>query len=200
MSFILKHFFPSMTWHIPTEEKILYLTFDDGPIPVVTPWVLETLREYSATATFFCVGENVKKHPEVMKELKNSHHSIGNHTMNHLNGWKTPNEKYYSNIDECKKYIQSELFRPPYGKIKISQMNFLKKDFKIIMWDVLSRDYDTSISGEQCFENVKQNAGKGSIVVFHDSLKAEARLRIALPATLKYFSELGFSFKSLSFN
>lgn len=189
-----------MTWHIPSEEKNLYLTFDDGPIPVITPWVLETLHEYNASATFFCVGENAKKHPDIMEKLKDSKHTIGNHTMNHLNGWKTQNEKYYSNINECKKHIQSDLFRPPYGKIKITQMNFLKKEFRIIMWDVLSRDYDTSISGESCFENVKQNASAGSIIVFHDSIKAEERLRIALPATLKYFSELGFSFKAIKFN
>ncbi len=197
MSLLLKQLFPSLTFRVPTKEKTLYLTFDDGPVPEVTPWVLKTLDEFNASASFFCIGDNIKKHPGLMALLKNSKHSIGNHSMHHLNGWQTQNKKYYSDISECKQFVNSELFRPPYGKIKLSQVWHLKKEFRIIMWDVLSRDYDVSLTGEECFENVKKNTRNGSIIVFHDSLKAEKRLRFALPATLKYFSELGYSFAAI---
>ena len=197
MKFLYPLLFPSLTWNIPSKEKTLYLTFDDGPIPTVTPWVIETLKEYNAKATFFCVGDNARKYPQILDMIKNSGHTTGNHTMFHLNGWKTQNRKYYSDIDECKKYISSDLFRPPYGRIKFSQMWHLKKYFRIVMWDVLSKDYEASLSGEKCFENVKNNSKSGSIIVFHDSLKAESRLRVALPATLKYFSESGYSFAAL---
>ena len=184
---------------MPANSKTLYLTFDDGPIHEVTPWVLDQLKNYNARATFFCIGDNVKKNPDLLKQMLEANHSIGNHTMHHLNGWLTPNQKYFDDIVACKKYVQSELFRPPYGKIKRTQALRLKKEFKIVMWDVLSKDYNPSFSGEQCFENVKQSARPGSIIVFHDSLKAEKRLRVALPATLKYFSDQGYSFASIKF-
>jgi len=196
MSF-LQRIFPSLTWHIATTDPVIYLTFDDGPIPEVTPWVLDQLKQYNASATFFCIGDNVRKHPEVMKLLLESKHSIGNHTMHHKNGFMTLNKNYFENIRECKKYVRSDLFRPPYGKIKFSQIYRLKKEFRIIMWDVLSKDYDATMTGEQCFERIKKNTRPGSIIVFHDSLKAEKRLRIALPATLNYFSEKGYSFSSI---
>ena len=197
MSLLLQQLFPSLTFRVPAKEKTLYLTFDDGPVPEVTPWVLKTLDEFNASASFFCIGDNIKKHPGLMALLKNSKHSIGNHSMHHLNGWQTQNKKYYSDISECKQFVNSELFRPPYGKIKLSQVWHLKKEFRIIMWDVLSKDYDVSLTGEECFENVKKNTRNGSIIVFHDSLKAEKRLRFALPATLKYFSDLGYSFAAI---
>ena len=194
---LLQKLFPSLTWRINTEEKKIFLTFDDGPIPEVTPWVLNILKEYKALATFFCIGDNARKYPDLISLLKKSNHTIGNHTMYHLKGWKTSNMKYYNDIYECKKFVNSNLFRPPYGKIKLTQSRYLKKEFRIIMWDVLSKDYDSTLSGEECFENVKKNTRNGSIIVFHDSLKAENRLRIALPATLKYFSERGYSFAAL---
>jgi peptidoglycan/xylan/chitin deacetylase (PgdA/CDA1 family) len=189
--------FPSLIWRFKEREKIIYLTFDDGPIPEVTPWVLDLLKEFNAKATFFSVGDNAKKHPALLKKIISSGHSIGNHTMNHLNGWKTPDEKYFSNVSECSRFVNSKLFRPPYGRIKFSQIRKLKKDFRIIMWDVLSRDYDSTLTGEQCFENVKSKAKPGSIIVFHDSIKAESRLRHALPETLKYFSDLGYKFQTI---
>ena len=194
---LLQKLFPSLTWRIQTKEKTIFLTFDDGPIPEVTPWVLKILEDYNALATFFFIGDNARKYPNLLRLLEKSNHTIGNHTMHHLKGWKTSNKKYYNDIYECKKIIKSNLFRPPYGKIKFTQSWYLKKEFRIIMWDVLSKDYDTNLSGEECFENVKKNARNGSIIVFHDSLKAENRLRIALPATLKYFSELGYSFAAI---
>ena len=194
---LLQKLFPSLIWRINTEEKTIFLTFDDGPIPEVTPWVLNILKEYNALATFFCIGDNARKYPDLISLLEKSNHTIGNHTMYHLKGWKTSNMKYYNDIYECKKFVNSNLFRPPYGKIKLTQSLHLKKEFRIIMWDVLSKDYDSTLSGEECFENVKKNTRNGSIIVFHDSLKAENRLRIALPATLKYFSERGYSFAAL---
>ena len=197
MTFLLPHLFPSLTWRIPTKGKTIFLTFDDGPIPEVTLWVLKTLNDFNAYATFFCIGDNAKKYPDLISLLRDSNHSIGNHTMHHTNSWKTTNKKYYSDISECKQFITSKLFRPPYGKIKLSQIWYLKKEFRIIMWDVLSKDYDISLNGEDCFQNVKRNTRNGSIIVFHDSLKAEKRLRFALPATLKYFSELGYSFAAI---
>jgi peptidoglycan/xylan/chitin deacetylase (PgdA/CDA1 family) len=178
-------------------KKNIYLTFDDGPIPQITEWVLQLLKEYNAEATFFCIGDNVRKYPEVYKQLINSPHSIGNHTMHHLNGWLTDNRTYNKDVGESEKYISSELFRPPYGKIRLSQIRNLKAKYHIVMWDVLSKDYDTTLKGEQCFARVKNGVGNGSIVVFHDSVKAESRLRYALPKTLEYFSERNFSFRAI---
>lgn len=198
MNFFLPFLFPSLVWRIPTNEKKIYLTFDDGPIQEVTPWVIDTLKEYNASATFFCVGENAKRNPGLIKRLNESGHVIGNHTMHHLNGWENSNENYFSDVEECRQYVPSKLFRPPYGKIKLSQVRFLKKDFRLIMWDVLSKDYDQSLTGQQCFERVRQKTRSGSIIVFHDSLKAEERLRVALPMTLKYFTEKGYQFHNIS--
>jgi peptidoglycan/xylan/chitin deacetylase (PgdA/CDA1 family) len=195
---LLKFFFPSLTWRIPTKDHVIYLTFDDGPIPEITPWVLEQLKLYNAKATFFCIGDNVRKHPDVMKAVIDAGHSIGNHTMHHLNGFLTLNKNYFKDIEACREFVTSKLFRPPYGKIRLSQIKKLKNNFRIIMWDVLSKDYDISLTGAQCFQRVKNNSGPGSIIVFHDSLKAENRLRFVLPATLKYFSEKGYTFQKIS--
>jgi peptidoglycan/xylan/chitin deacetylase (PgdA/CDA1 family) len=197
MYFLARILFPTLTWRLPAKEKILYLTFDDGPIPEVTPWVLATLKEYNALATFFCIGDNVRKHPEVYNQVLENGHAIGNHTMHHLNGWETKNSKYFTDVDQAEKFIKSSFFRPPYGKIKYSQIFQLKKKYKIIMWDVLSKDYVQTLTGQSCFEIVKAKATGGSIVVFHDSLKAEARLKEALPATLEHFSKLGYVFGKL---
>ena len=197
MSTLLASLTKNLIWSVKTDKKEVFLTFDDGPIPVVTPWVVETLEKYKAKATFFCVGDNVKKNQDVYQLILDKGHKIGNHTMNHLNGWTNFNKTYFENIEKCDNLIHSNLFRPPYGKIKPTQINYLKKKYKIIMWDVLTKDYDESLAGEDCFEKVHKNCKPGSIVVFHDSLKAEKRLRIALPKTLDYLSKEGYTFSSL---
>lgn len=187
----------NLVWSIKTTKKEVFLTFDDGPIPEVTPWVLETLKQYEAKATFFCVGDNVKKHPDVYRMIVDQGHKVGNHTMNHLNGWTNFNKTYFENIEKCNALIHSNLFRPPYGKIKPSQISHLKNDYRIIMWDVLTKDYDASVTGEYCFEKVKKNCKPGSIIVFHDSIKAEKRLRKALPKSLEYLKQEGYTFSSI---
>ena len=189
--------FPGLTWKVPSNQKEIYLTFDDGPIPEVTPWVLSTLDEYDAKATFFCVGDNVRKYPNIYKRIIEDGHSVGNHTLNHLSGWATENISYFHNIRHCARMVHSGLFRPPYGKLRPSQIQFLQRHYHIIMWDVLSADFDNDISPEDCFQNVIQHAVQGSIVVFHDSLKAETNLRFALPMVLDHFSKQGYEFRAL---
>lgn len=188
---------PAYLWRFPTAEKIIYLTFDDGPIPEVTPWVLEVLRQYGAKATFFCVGENVQRYPDIFHQLCAEGHSVGNHTYNHLNGCKTAPVDYFKNIRRCKQVVNSALFRPPYGRMQPRQRVFLERHFRIVMWDVLSGDFDRSISPEQCLANVLDNAGPGSIVVLHDSIKAEPRLRYALPRILEYYTRRGYRFEGV---
>jgi peptidoglycan/xylan/chitin deacetylase (PgdA/CDA1 family) len=194
---LLKRIFGSQVWNIQTEDPVLFLTFDDGPIPEVTPWVLDELDKYNAKATFFCIGDNVNRHPGIYRNILDRGHVTGNHSYHHLNGWNTDNESYFADVMKCSEVVRSYLFRPPYGKIKPAQVNFLKKNFTIIMWDVLSRDYNQNLSGETCTKNVIGKAKAGSIVVFHDSLKARDRLEVALPATLSFFKEKGFSFQPL---
>lgn len=190
----VKWLFPEYIWSIPTHEKIVYLTFDDGPMPEITPWVLDQLDAYQVKATFFCIGDNVRKHPEIYSEVIRRGHAIGNHTFNHLNGWKTTTSTYVENAIKWEDYtIPSVLFRPPYGKIKRSQAKkLLQKGYKIIMWDVLSADFDTSILPEQCLSNVVNHLESGSIVVFHDSVKAFKNIQYALPKTLQFLKENGF--------
>lgn len=187
----------NLIWDFKTVDKTIYLTFDDGPTPDVTEKVLKILDNYNAKATFFCLGENVKNHPEIFQNILKHGHSIGNHTFNHFNGWKTRNGKYISNIEKSEKYINSNLFRPPYGRIRKAQINEIKNKYKIIMWTVLAGDYDKNISKEKCLNNVIDNAQKGSIIVFHDSVKAKENVLFALPEVLKYFSNLGFSFERI---
>lgn len=188
---------PNYTWKVPTEEKEVYLTFDDGPIPEVTPWVLEQLANYNAKATFFCVGENVQKHPSVFEAVKAAGHTVGNHTYNHLDGWTTDNIPYFHNTRHSARIIGSELFRPPYGKLKPKQAQFLQRHYRIVMWDILSGDFDPNISNEQCLQNVIRNVAPGSIVVFHDSLKAKEKLEYVLPRVLQHLSEQGYRFEAL---
>ncbi len=193
----IQNLFPNFIWKIPSSEKVIYLSFDDGPIPEVTSWVLETLKEFNAKATFFCVGENVKKFPEAFQNVLAHGHSVGNHTYNHLNGWATDNIPYFHNIRHCANLVKSSLFRPPYGRLMPKQAQFLQRHYRIIMWDVLSGDFDPKITQEQCLENVKLKTKPGSIIVFHDSLKAFDKLQFVLPKVLQYFSEKGFRFEAL---
>jgi peptidoglycan/xylan/chitin deacetylase (PgdA/CDA1 family) len=194
---LVQRLFFSLVWKMSSREKVLYLTFDDGPIPEVTPWVLEQLERFNAKATFFCIGNNVRKHRSVYERILQSGHSVGNHTYHHLNGWSTFNSDYFKDIELCNRLVGSELFRPPYGKIRPTQIARLKYKYRIIMWDVLSRDYDRNLTGETVLNTVLENARPGSIIVFHDSLKAEERLRYALPKVLEHFSAKGYRFVSL---
>ena len=192
--------YPFCVWDIPTKEKIIYLTFDDGPNPIATPLVLDTLNEYNAKATFFCIGKNVLENTVLYRRILIEGHRVGNHTHNHLNGWKTKDKDYIDNIYEASKYIDSDLFRPPYGKISKFQIACLtkqKKKFEIIMWDVLSGDFDKKISVEKCISNVIKNSTPGSVIVFHDSEKAYEKMSKTLPIILSHFSGLGYLFKAI---
>lgn len=198
----LKKIYPNRVWNIDTKEKIIYLTFDDGPHPVATPFVLDELKKYHAKATFFCIGKNVVSYTEIYKRILNEGHQVANHTQNHLNGWKTKTAIYMADIAEASKHIESNLFRPPYGRIKAEQAKGIKEatnkeSAKIVMWDVLSGDFDESLSKEKCLKNVIDNATDGSIVVFHDSEKAFSRLEYVLPLVLQFFDEKGYNFGSL---
>lgn len=196
--YLLRNFYRQLIWNFPTEEKILYITFDDGPISEVTPFVLEQLKKYNAKATFFCIGENIEKHPEIFKQIKEQGHTAGNHTYHHLNGWKVNDQLYFESVERARAFVGTKFFRPPYGRIRKSQIALLEARFSIIMWDVLSYDFDKNVSPEKCFLNVKHNAKEGSIVLFHDSLKAQKNLFYALPATLEYFSKEGFQFRAIA--
>jgi peptidoglycan-N-acetylglucosamine deacetylase len=198
---IIKTIFSNYVWDIPNNEKKVYLTFDDGPIPEITEWVLEQLKIYNCKATFFCIGNNIEKHPEVFNKLILEGHAIGNHTFNHVKGWNTSKKAYLKEVEQCEeeiqknspKSIQSKLFRPPYGKIKPFQSVKLRNlGYKIIMWDVLSADYKREISKEKCLENVLKNVTSGNIIVFHDSVKAFPNLEYVLPKTLQFLSENGY--------
>ena len=198
----LQMLFPTRVWEMSRVEKKIYLSFDDGPHPIETTFVLDELKRYNAKASFFCIGENVKKYPEVYKRIIEDGHAIGNHTNRHLNGKKTKDSIYINDVNEAASIIDSNLFRPPYGQLKSFQakiLTTLTRPYKIIMWTVLSGDFDVKISPKRCIENVLFKAGNGSIVVFHDSEKAAKNMRAALPATLKSFSEKGFSFEKLLF-
>jgi len=195
---VIQNLLPGLVWHIPVQEKQIYLTFDDGPVPEVTPWVLDQLAAFNAKATFFCVGDNVSKHPKIHDRLIDEGHKVGSHTYNHLSGWGTENISYFHNVRRGAQLIKSGLFRPPYGRLKPSQIPFLSRHYNIIMWDVLSGDFDPKISDQQCLENVLHNTVSGSIIVFHDSIKAQAKLHYVLPRVLKHFAEAGFSFHAIS--
>ncbi len=198
----LKKIYSSYLWNIDTKKKILYLTFDDGPHPEATLFVLSELKKYNALATFFCIGKNVLASPDIYKRILDEGHSVGNHTQNHLNGWKTNNEHYMTDIAEAAKYIDSDLFRPPYGRITSFQAKHLRsamrgRKAKVVMWDVLSADFDPSITPEKCMENVIFNSKPGSIIVFHDSEKAFPKIRYCIPKILDFFSEKGYQFDDL---
>lgn len=189
-------------WHMPDKDNAVYLTFDDGPHPAATPFVLNELKRYNAPATFFCLGKNVVSHPGIYQDILNAGHAVGNHTHNHLNGWKTASHIYINNIAEAARHIPTNLFRPPYGRIKKSQAkqitNALQRpDAKIIMWDVLSADFDTTITPQQCVTNVLQHVTAGSVIVFHDSEKAFTNLAYTLPLVLDKLKKRGYIFKKI---
>jgi peptidoglycan/xylan/chitin deacetylase (PgdA/CDA1 family) len=194
---LLKKLYPGLTWDIKPDKPCIYLTFDDGPIPIVTPFVLNILKQYNAKATFFCIGDNVGKHPDIFEQVKNAGHAIGNHTYNHLKGWKTDDKTYIENTLKADELLHSNLFRPPYGRINRSQIKLLKSVkplIEIIMWDVLSGDFDINLAPEKCLENVLKHTKSGSIVVFHDSLKAFNRLEYVLPRAMEVWVKKGFEF------
>lgn len=195
----LKKLYSSRRWHIDTKEKKIYLSFDDGPHPLVTPFVLDELKKYDAKASFFCIGKNVSEWPELYKRIIAEGHRAGNHTYDHLNGFTTPDETYLANIRQAAGLIDSTLFRPPYGRLRSSQARQLAH-YSIIMWDILSGDFDESVSKEKCLERVLKKTGPGSIVVFHDSGKAWPRLEYALPRVLEHFSRLGYDFLAIPSN
>jgi peptidoglycan/xylan/chitin deacetylase (PgdA/CDA1 family) len=203
---IIKLLFFNQVWNIPNTENTIYLTFDDGPTPEITERVLEILDNHHIKATFFCIGDNVRKHPEIVQKIISKQHSAGNHTYSHLKGWKTKTKTYISNTEACEiklnslfKIRNSKLFRPPYGKITPWQSYKLRKlGYKIIMWDVLSRDYDASISAEKCYENVIKNVSSGSIIVFHDSNKAKENVLNSLEKTIETLKNKGFNFEKIA--
>jgi peptidoglycan-N-acetylglucosamine deacetylase len=213
---LLRFFFPNLLWRVPTESKQIYLTFDDGPVPGPTEFVLDQLNRCNAKATFFCIGDNVFKYPSIFSRIVNEGHAIGNHTFNHLKGWGTSTEKYVANVELCDREIsrqytekvaqsltdyrlpKTNLFRPPYGRIRSKQIHTLESKYKIVMWDVLTSDYNQALSPENCLKGSLRATRPGSIVVFHDSLKAEKNLRYVLPRFLEQKMQEGFVFKALS--
>lgn len=201
--FFLPWLYTDLIWRIPTQEKKLYLTFDDGPVPTITEFVLTELAKAKAKATFFCIGDNVRKHPDVFRKIVKDGHAIGNHTFNHLKGWNTPVKTYVDNVKLCDHQLKADnsqlsiqLFRPPYGRIKRSQIKALK-EYKIIMWDVLAHDYSKNISPDRCLKGSIDATRPGSIIVFHDSIKAEKNMRYTLPRFLDHFSHQGYTFECI---
>ena len=198
---LLMKLFPELIWRFKGKEQVennyIYLTFDDGPTPGVTSWVLDTLRQYEAKGTFFCLGKNVEKHPDIYQQIIEEGHAVGNHTYSHLKGWQMDNTEYFNDIELAGNFISSSLFRPPYGRFKTSQIKHLSENYQIVMWDVLSQDYSTTISPDKVLTNVLENVREGSIVVFHDSIKAEPNLTYVLPRVLDSFSGT-YEFRKIS--
>ena len=181
------------------EKPVVYLTFDDGPIPELTPWVLDELDKHGIKATFFCVGNNIQKNPHIFQRIIEKDHAVGNHTYNHLKGFYTGTKNYIKNVSECQELTLTKIFRPPYGQLKFSQLNQIARTHKIIMWDTLSHDYSSAVSPEKCYKNSVQNVRNGSIIVFHDNLKAQMNLQYALPRCIETLKERGFGFGKIEF-
>ncbi len=194
---LLKALLPGLHWRMPSADRSLFLTFDDGPEPAVTPWVLEQLAAHGAKASFFLIGRNARQHHGLVAEIRDAGHAVGNHTWDHANGWRTPLHAYARSVEAAQPLIGTRLFRPPYGRITRAQARALSPRHDIVMWDVLSHDFDASLDGERCAGFVMRKARPGSIIVFHDSLKAEARLRKALPMVLHRLADAGYAFKAL---
>lgn len=193
----LKSVYPSLVWDLPKPDSV-YLTFDDGPVPGVTDTILDILNNFQIKANFFCIGDNVKKHPELFQRILAEGHIVGNHTQHHLNGWKTENQIYFDDIAACEELVHAEFFRPPYGRIGFHQIQELKKKYTIVMWDVLSGDFDLEIDAQQCVNNVIDNTVAGSIIVFHDSEKAKERVLPALPQVIEILKARGYQFDVVS--
>ena len=195
---LLQMALPSLLWRVDTDKPVVYLTFDDGPTPGITEWVLDELDKYQAKATFFCMGKNVAAEPTLYQQILDRGHLTGNHTYTHPSGWATSDERYLTEVEQCAELVHSKWFRPPYGRIGLSQIAALKQQYRIVMWDVLSRDYDPAITGNECVANVTNHVQHGSIIVFHDSSKAAKNLRYALPKVLDQLSSKGLIFASLN--
>lgn len=196
---LIRKLFPNYLWNKTRKKPNVYFTFDDGPIPEVTPWVLDTLKAYDMHGTFFCVGDNVRKHSEIYNRLISEGHSVGNHSYSHKSGWSTEAEKYLDDVQLCNSFVQSNLYRPPYGRLKPQQAEALRDQYKIVMWDVLSGDFDQNITAEQCYQNVIQNLKPGSIIVFHDNVKSFKTLKSVLPRVLEYCLSQGLTSKALKY-
>jgi len=192
---LYRSLYPGSYWRFNSDKKVVYLTFDDGPIPEITPWVLDVLDKYNIKATFFCVGDNVRKHPDIYEMVLERGHKVGNHTFHHIQGLKTGTHSYLEDVDEAYFKIDSILFRPPHGHMRFSQFWALRKLYKIIMWDVVTRDYSRLMTADQVFEVVKKYTRNGSIIVFHDSLKAGNRMKESLPKSIEWLMEQGYSFE-----
>lgn len=199
---VIKWLYPQLIWAMPADKKVIYLTFDDGPIPHLTDYILETLKQYDAKATFFCVGDNLVKHKPIAHRVIEQGHALGNHTFNHLNGWNTNGADYFANIEKCEAILaalgqENKMLRPPYGRITRKQIKTLTKDYNIVMWDVLSGDFSAAITPEVCLKKTIKATRSGSIVLFHDNLKAEANVKYALPRFLDHFTAAGYNFNVL---
>ncbi|MES2515060.1 MAG: polysaccharide deacetylase family protein [Bacteroidota bacterium] len=194
---LLRSFYKDSVWRMNKTEPVIYLTFDDGPIPELTPWVLDVLKEYGVKATFFCVGDNIVKHPEIFERILREGHQVGNHTFNHIKGWKVTKGLYLDNVEKCQSLTKTNLFRPPYGRIKKSQYQALTHKYRIVFWDVLSYDYDKFTTPKKCLDNGIRHTRNGSIIVFHDNVKAQKNLKFALPQYIEYFLKLSYKFATL---
>lgn len=195
--FLYRMYFSEALWRVPGSEKCVYLTFDDGPIPQVTPWVLDVLREYDVKATFFCVGDNVTRNPGLFDSLRANGHQVGNHTMSHVRGMQMSTPDYLWNIEKANDLIESPLFRPPHGFMRPSQFAAIKEKYTTVMWDVVTRDYSRNLTGDQVLHNVCRYTRNGSIIVFHDSLKAQKNLTYALPRAIEWLLKNGYTCKTL---
>jgi len=192
---LYRNLYQGSHWRFNSDKKVVYLTFDDGPIPEITPWVLDLLDKYNIKATFFCVGDNVRKYPEIYQAVQERGHKIGNHTFHHIQGLKTDTQSYLEDVEKARQLIDSKLFRPPYGHTRFSQFCALKKQYKVIMWDVVTRDYSSLMTADQVFEVVKKYTRNGSIIVFHDSLKSGDRMKKSLPKSIDWLLEQGYNFQ-----
>jgi peptidoglycan/xylan/chitin deacetylase (PgdA/CDA1 family) len=195
---IFRAFFPDVIWQIPQKEKTVYLTFDDGPVPAATSFVLELLEKHAIKATFFCVGDNVCKYPDLFRQIVKAGHQTGNHTFSHLQGFKYSAEHYLEDVEKADTVIKSRLFRPPHGQFRHSQLIRLKEKYEIVLWDVITRDYNRSLSGEYVANVVKKYARNGSIIVFHASVRAEKNMKYALPRAIDFLLEEGYRFETLN--
>ena len=192
---LLRWIYPKALWRMDENDRAVYLTFDDGPVPDITPWVLDCLDNFDIKATFFMVGDNVRKHPEEFRMVVERGHRLGNHTFNHIRGFEYLSKNYLANTDKADEYIHSDLFRPPHGHMRWAQYHVLKKKYRIVMWDVVTRDYNQRLTGEQVFAKVKHYVRPGSIITFHDSVKSEKRMKYALPRSIEWLKDQGYKFK-----